>query len=71
MKNKPLCEARLEGCTIQGLELHHKKKRHGDNLFKYFCSLCNNCHRFIEENPQWSYINGFSIPINSKNEEDE
>lgn len=43
------CEARLEGCTKDATEIHHKASRDGDNLFKHFCSVCRNCHRTIHD----------------------
>lgn len=50
MKEHPFCEARLENCTFKATDLHHKKKRIGDNLTnqKYFMALCRSCHNFIE-----------------------
>lgn len=63
LKEKPFCEARLEGCTVQATEAHHKQGRIGhrltdkDNLL----AVCHNCHTIIELNPKMAKEQGFSI----------
>lgn len=55
--NHPICEC----CEMQiASEIHHKRGRIGDNLFKYFLAVCNSCHRQIETNPTWAKENGYS-----------
>lgn len=60
----PVCEVNAEGCTIKATEIHHKAKRVGDNMFKYFCAICRNCHLKVEANPEWAYEMGYSMRIN-------
>lgn len=65
LREHPICEV----CKIAlATEIHHRKKRHGDNMFKYFLSVCHHDHVKIENNPTWAFENGYSIPINNKNE---
>jgi hypothetical protein len=59
LKEHPLCE--VEGCTHKATEIHHKAGRTGDSLYMYFLAVCNECHRRIEENPDWAKENGYSI----------
>ncbi len=59
LKAHPVCEV----CNSRpATEIHHKKKRHGENLFNHFLAVDRECHRQIEENPQWAYKKGYSIP---------
>ena len=59
LKAHPICEV----CNAKpSAEIHHKKKRHGDNLFKHFLAVDRECHIKVEENPQWAYEQGYSIP---------
>lgn len=60
-KTHNICEAKLERCTKIATDLHHKKSRIGDNLFKHFSALCRNCHNSIENGGQWVYDLGFKI----------
>lgn len=64
------CETKLEGCLIptinsnsKGLQIHHKKGRIGELLFdkKYFLAVCQNCHNYIENNPEFAILNGYSL----------
>lgn len=64
------CEARLEGCTIptsaydsSELQIHHKKGRNGRLMYdkKYFIAVCFNCHRIIEENPEFAKAADLSV----------
>lgn len=54
--------------TKAATEIHHKKKRTGNNLFRHFLAVDRECHRQIEENPQWAYEKGYSIPHLKKDE---
>jgi len=54
----PLCEV----CNQRkATSIHHKRGRDGDNLFSYFLSVCTNCHRYIEDNPQFAKENNYSM----------
>lgn len=55
------CEAKLEGCTHNSTDLHHKHSRIGENLFKHFLALCRVCHSKIESGGAWVYEQGFKI----------
>lgn len=54
LDENPYCEARLSSCTIQAIEVHHKKGRIGKllNDKKFFLSVCRNCHEWIERHPK-------------------
>ena len=60
LKEHPLCQCRHVGCTMKATEIHHKRGRDGDNLFKYFLACCSNCHHWIEMNPVEAKEQGFS-----------
>ena len=51
---KPRCEAKLVGCTGISTDVHHKAGRVGENYLKVgtWLSVCRNCHRWIEDNPE-------------------
>lgn len=50
-----------ECCQVRPpTEIHHKRGRIGSNLFEHFLAVCSDCHRKIEENPEWAKENGFS-----------
>lgn len=51
MKEHPICEAHLPGCTIKATDLHHLRKRRGSNLYnpEYFMAVCRLCHNHIED----------------------
>lgn len=59
LKDHPLCE--VEGCSHKASEIHHKGGRVGNALYKDFLAVCQEHHRFIEENPEWAKENGYSI----------
>lgn len=56
---KPRCE--VEGCKEASTEVHHKSRRHGKFMLdtSSWLSVCNRCHRRIEENPAWSKAMGY------------
>jgi len=61
IKKKKYCVARLDGCTGNATECHHKAGR-GEYLLddtKYL-ALCHNCHVFITEHSQFAMERGFS-----------
>lgn len=47
----PVCE--FPGCTSRKITLHHKRGRVGAFLTdkRWFCSLCDEHHKFVEQNP--------------------
>lgn len=67
LKNNKICEI----CKIAvATDMHHKKGRIGDNLFKDFLAVCRNCHTFVEENPKIAKELGYS-DSRLKKEDDE
>jgi len=62
MANHPECEAKAEGCDGKATQVHHKKGR-GEylNRTETWLAVCFNCHRMIEENPEWAKQKGFSL----------
>lgn len=54
----PVCEV----CKVRkAKEIHHKRGRNGENLYKDFLAVDRECHRRIEENPEWARENGFML----------
>lgn len=70
LKDKPFCEARLSGCRLKADQIHHMKGRDGNNLFKHFLGVCDNCHRTIELNPEMAKELNLSISRLKKDEDD-
>lgn len=71
------CEAKLTGCLaptivcdIKLLQIHHKIGRQGEKLYdsKYFMTVCQSCHNYLTENPEFAIENGFSISRLKKQE---
>lgn len=60
----PVCE--VDGCNRTDVDLHHKKGRIGDNLFKHFMSVCREHHIYIETHPSWAYEQGYLLKRNFK-----
>ena len=63
LESNPNCEAKLNGCTFESTEIHHKKGRIGNLLQDdtYFLAVCRNCHHYIELNPIEAKEKGFSL----------
>lgn len=61
MKNHPMCEAKLPGCSSIATECHHKRGR-GEYLLDSttFLALCHLCHSYIELHPNQAKELGFS-----------
>ena len=59
LEDKPLCER----CGSISNQVHHQKGRIGDLLTdnRYFLSVCEECHRHIEDHPRESREKGFTI----------
>lgn len=62
MKANTICQAKLERCTYEATDLHHKRSR-GKYLsvVKYFMAVCRNCHTEIHEKSEQSYRLGHLI----------
>lgn len=53
----------VKGCNHASQCVHHMAGRVGENLtdVRKFLAVCFEHHRQIEENPDWSYENGYSL----------
>lgn len=63
------CEAALPGCTIGVTsEPHHRKRRSqgGPNTLANLLDICNNCHRYVHDHPDWAYARGLLIRRHDK-----
>ena len=62
LPNYPMCQAKINKCTLKSTDVHHKKGR-GKYLLdtNTWLSVCRNCHTWIELNPEDSKELGFSI----------
>ena len=63
---RPLCEARLEGCSTRATDVHERLNRsQGGKIVgggpEDYMALCRPCHRFITDNPKVAYEQGFSV----------
>lgn len=65
LKNHPICEAAIPGiCSGRpSNQVHHMAGKIGDKYLddKYFLAVEDSCHRYITDNPEFSYNNNFSI----------
>lgn len=63
LNDNPNCEAKLQGCSYEATEIHHKKGRVGNLLQDdfYFLAVCRCCHVWIEENPVKAKELGLSL----------
>ncbi len=49
----PVCQAKLQGCSTQSTDIHHKKGRGEEhNNISNWIAVCRPCHMWIEENPE-------------------
>jgi len=60
LKDNKFCEVCKTNLSI---EIHHMKRRHGDQLYNNFLAVCRVCHSKIENNKEWAVENGYSIEI--------
>jgi hypothetical protein len=60
-KENPVCE--YPECCSTDIQLHHKRGRIGALLSdeRYFCSLCDKHHKFVELNPVVAKAMGLSM----------
>lgn len=69
LKERPLCELKLEGCTYNSTCIHHKKGKHSKELYldeKYWMASCITCNRVVEEIGGKAYELGLKIKHNAK-----
>ena len=61
LKKRPLCEAKMQGCTGRSECVHHKNGRLKDNILneKTWMAVCKNCNRVIEEQDALAREKGF------------
>lgn len=61
LEERPLCEAKLEGCTGVATDVHHVEGR-GNNLLNVekMKAVCRNCHRLITDNSKMAIEKGLS-----------
>lgn len=61
LEDRPVCEAKLEGCTGEASEVHHQAGR-GKNLLKTdtWLAVCRNCHQEITDNSKIAIELGLS-----------
>lgn len=56
------CQARLQGCSLQSTDVHHKKGRGLYYLDKTtWLSVCRSCHNWIELHPKEAKELNFSL----------
>ena len=57
----PMCQAKINKCTLKSTDVHHKKGR-GKYLLDVstWLSVCRPCHNYIEEHPEEAIELGFS-----------
>ena len=62
LAQKPMCQAKLENCTLRSTDVHHMKGRGMESYLNTdtWLSVCRSCHNWIENNPEESYELGFS-----------
>ncbi len=64
LKNHPQCEASIQGiCSGKGAtQIHHKIGKIGEDYLddKHFLAVDFECHRYLEDNPEYAYSMGFS-----------
>lgn len=60
LKVFPVCEVYL--CQQNSTEIHHKAGRTGEMLtdMNHFMAVCITCHKYIELNPVWAKMHGYS-----------
>ena len=63
----PMCQAKINRCTLRSTDVHHKKGR-GKHLLdaSTWLSVCRNCHNWIETHPEDAKELGFSISRSKK-----
>lgn len=56
----PICE--VLNCNNKSDQIHHMAGREGERLtdVNHFLAVCDTCHKYIEINPLWAKIQGYS-----------
>ena len=68
LSRKKKCEAKVNGCTGESTDVHHKRGRGKYHLDeRTFLAVCRNCHRWIEEHPKEAKQLGLSENRNGNN----
>lgn len=65
LATRPVCEARLSGCTRRSVDVHERKSRArgGDILDRrILVALCRWCHTWITEHPAEAERLGWALP---------
>lgn len=67
LTDHPMCQAKINRCTLRSTDVHHKKGR-GKHLLDVntWLSVCRNCHNWIETHPEDAKELGFSISKSKK-----
>jgi hypothetical protein len=54
MKDHPMCQAKLPGCSLEAHDIHHKEGKVGELYLDTtnFVSICRNCHTWVHSNPK-------------------
>lgn len=61
LRKHPTCEAKLDGCSVQSTDVHHKKGRGEFYLdVSTWLPACRSCHDWIELHPKEAKDMGFS-----------
>lgn len=70
LKERPYCEAALDGCWVKSTEVHETLARSATGAIipgdkadvqgQVFRALCHMCHRFITDHPKWAKENGWA-----------
>ena len=62
LERKPMCEARLPGCSLNATDIHHKRGRVGEYYLDttHFLAVCRSCHTIIETQVEMAKEEGFS-----------
>jgi hypothetical protein len=60
LKVYPVCE--VLNCLNPSTEIHHRAGRIGELLtdINHFMAVCRTCHQYIELNPLWAKLQGYS-----------
>lgn len=61
-----VCEAKLEGCTYEATEVHHRMGRENDllNDTDKWLAICSSCHRLITDDSKMAIELGLSYARN-------
>jgi Pyruvate/2-oxoacid:ferredoxin oxidoreductase delta subunit len=68
LKEHPVCEIPVKGCTHQAIDVHHTKGREGELLtdVRFFKAGCRNCHIWVTVNSKQAIEMGYSVSRHKK-----